>query len=633
MNRTDYEDKVNIQLTDTNIYTQIHRDDTKDIKINADTLILKLYEKNIISKKQKNYLTNFEPKCPTFYGIPKIHKENIPLRPIVSQINGPTSKINEIVDYFLSFAEKSIPDLLQDTTAYLNLLNKYQNEIDINENTYLITMDVVSLYTNIPHTEGAELVSEYYELTKTYWTNHSIPLISKELLKELILFILNNTTFTFHNNFYNQKYGTTMGAIFSVKYANIYMYMFFKKFLSNYTSPAPPFLARLVDDVFTIWNTNETIINKFITDLNNYHNTIKFEVKYSKTEIQFLDTITYKHNNYLHTKLYIKPTDNKQYLHFTSSHPKHIKKSIPYSQALRYKRIISDDKLLLTELNNLKEKFTNRQYPIDLVNSQIDKVLNVNREDTLIYKTTQEKQEAFNNFTGGDAFLPLIITFHPTLLQQNDNIHNILLNEWQEFVTKQDKITTTFQNNKPKIVFKKGKTIAQHLMSAKHPPRWHEHNDDDHLINNLAQLLQENENIDNFTYTIRQCKHPLCKCCAHISFPNHSKITLNSSMDCNSNNIIYLISCTKCKLNYIGQTKRKLKDRLNGHRTNIKHKRNTAIAIHFNNTNHKLTHLKISPIEQIYTNIEETRLKRENFWINTLNTKYPNGLNNYPIIY
>jgi len=104
-------------------------------------------------------------------------------------------------------------------------------------------------------------------------------------------------------------------------------------------------------------------------------------------------------------------------------------------------------------------------------------------------------------------------------------------------------------------------------------------------------------------------------------------------MDCNSINIIYLISCIKCKLNYIGQTKRKLKDRLNGHRTNIKHKRNTAIAIHFNNTNHKLSHLKISPIEQIYINKEETRLKRENFWINTLNTKYPNGLNNYPIIY
>ena len=87
----------------------------------------------------------------------------------------------------------------------------------------MITLDVTSLYTNIPHLEGAEWVSEYYEDTKRNWTDCKLPLISKNKLKECILFILNNTTFSFNNQLFQQLFGTTMGAIFSVKFANIYM--------------------------------------------------------------------------------------------------------------------------------------------------------------------------------------------------------------------------------------------------------------------------------------------------------------------------------------------------------------------------------------------------------------------------
>ena len=66
-----------------------------------------------------------------------------------------------MIDFYLTVAEKQIPDLIQDTTAYINILEKYQQTIPIHQNTYLISLDVVSLYTNIPHTEGAEFVAEY----------------------------------------------------------------------------------------------------------------------------------------------------------------------------------------------------------------------------------------------------------------------------------------------------------------------------------------------------------------------------------------------------------------------------------------------------------------------------------------
>ena len=74
-----------------------------------------------------------------------------------------------------------------------------------------------------------------------------------------------------------------------------------------------------------------------INELNTKHTSIKFEFKYWRQQIEFLDTLVCK----LPTTLYKKPTDRQNYLHSKSEHPYSLKKSIAYSQALRIKRICS----------------------------------------------------------------------------------------------------------------------------------------------------------------------------------------------------------------------------------------------------------------------------------------------------
>ena len=102
-------------------------------------------------------------------------------------------------------------------------------------------------------------------------------------------------------------------------------------------------------------------------------------------------------------------------------------------------------------------------------------------------------------------------------------------------------------------------------------------------------------------------------------------------MTCNSFNIIYLITCSRCRKQYVGETSRKFKDRLNDHKSNISANKKTAIAIHFSTPTHKLKHLSIIPIEQLPDNNKDIRVTKEKYWIKTLKTTYPSGLNNYPI--
>ena len=123
LNTTDYKNKILSMLNDPVTYTEIPRIDLQAAKLSTDSAILSLYAGDFISKKQKKYLMRCEPKLPVLYGLPKIHKLNWPLRPIVSQINSPAYNLNKLLDYYLTTAEKSIPNLLQDTTKFLQIIN------------------------------------------------------------------------------------------------------------------------------------------------------------------------------------------------------------------------------------------------------------------------------------------------------------------------------------------------------------------------------------------------------------------------------------------------------------------------------------------------------------------------------
>lgn len=115
----------------------------------------------------------------------------------------------------------------------------------------------------------------------------------------------------------------------------------------------PFFYVRYIDDIFFIWNDGPKELLNFFHLANSLHPSIKFTIESSRVSIPFLDVEVCFKGGRIATKVYSKPTDRHSYLHYRSFHPTHIKKSIVYSQLLRYKRIYSDHSDFVQESTNL----------------------------------------------------------------------------------------------------------------------------------------------------------------------------------------------------------------------------------------------------------------------------------------
>lgn len=627
-----YVNKINTMLSDSNTYSNIVDIDLNQKKSEVDIIINNLLKENFISKRQKKFLTNFSPKMPIFYGLPKIHKKDIPLRPIVSQIDSPSYKINKFVDYILTTAEKEIPYLLQDTTKFLQYISKLDSFTQ--HKPILFTIDVTSLYTVLPHDMCIEYVTEMYTETLNNWEKYTpdVKPISVNYLVNILHVILNQGFFKFDDKIYSQNYGITMGAPSSVKIANITLYKHLEKIQANFSGTKPHHCYRLIDDVFGIWLDTEENLRKWFEHLNNSHNTIKFTIDYSHKEIPFLDTLVYIENNTVKTKLYKKPIDKKQYLHYNSEHPNYMKNAIPYAQALRYRRIISEDSMLNNELQNLADTFTARGYPSINVDQQINKVYSLNRLELIEYK---EKTNKEINFT------PLVLTFANIFNNTGKyNIYEVVKNVWNELT---EMVPVLRSIKPPKIIFKKCTSISKCVESSNFPPKWWLARDGSVTKRNNCPTDLSNPDINNIPrlntiYRCKPCESSKCHTCDIITDSTIFKSTtynktFNIKTDCNcsTNDFIYLITCKFCNIQYVGESGQKLRDRMNNHKSTIRTYKRTPIALHFNSPNHNINHLSVTAIEVFTTNSIFNRRSREYYWQLRLGTIFPKGLNNYPV--
>ena len=83
----------------------------------------------------------------------------------------------------------------------------------------------------------------------------------------------------------------------------------------------------------------------------------------------------------LETDAFIKPTDSHQYLHSSCCHPGACKRSIPFAQAMRLRRICSKSYYFEKRAGELVRFLMERGYRKAYVEDQIDKVRRMSRAE------------------------------------------------------------------------------------------------------------------------------------------------------------------------------------------------------------------------------------------------------------
>ena len=209
---------------------------------------------------------------PVFYTLTKIHKPTPVGRPIISGCDGPTERISSFVDHILQPIAKTQKSYLKDTTDFINFIERTK----VPENTILVSMDVTSLYTNIPQEEGINTVCKTYEAF--YQKNTPIPTHS---LREMLKLILQENSFHFYGRDYLQTHGTAMGTKMAVAFANIFMSAVEIEII-NKSKTKPLRWKRYIDDIFSLWDAKREEIDQFILEANMHHPTIKFTAEISE---------------------------------------------------------------------------------------------------------------------------------------------------------------------------------------------------------------------------------------------------------------------------------------------------------------------------------------------------------------
>ena len=445
MNTTDYLREGYRQLSDTQFYTKLSHDSTQEIATNVTKTLTLMKQKGLISEKNFDHLNPADCTEARFYMLPKIHKKGVPGRPICSSVNHPTSRISKLVDEHIKKYVPQTKSYIRDTQDFIK---KIKDLGPIPEGAILCTLDVSSLYTNIPNNEGILAVAEKLrnDPTKT-------PIAS--FILDLLKLVLHSMSFTFNGDHYLQTGGTAMGTSLAPNYANLFMDRFETKALAGF--PLKPLTwKRFIDDCFMVWTHGEESLKNFIEYLNSLHPTIKFTHEMSYTHIDFLDTtVKFDSNRGLITTLFNKPTDTHLYLEYSSAHPQSVLTKGPFGQ-YRLRRICTLDSDFEANAKKLTGFYLNRGYPFQSLKRHYLRARKFN-QDELLNIVSKETKEA-----------PVMVTqFNP----RNPVIGSLVRNNWN-IIQNTEELTQIF-NIKPLIGFRHLPNLRDILTSStiSYPPK------------------------------------------------------------------------------------------------------------------------------------------------------------------
>jgi hypothetical protein len=270
-------------------------------------------------------------RIPVFYGLPKVHKHPMSLRPVVST----HSSLLAVFSVWLDFKMKDLLHLIQSFLKDSYSLIKELKDLKLPDSAQLFTADAKSMYTNIDSTSG---ISALRELLTT--NAALIPTdFPKDLFLQVLEIVMSNNVFSFADSYWLQLSGTAMGTPAACSYATL-SYGHYEN-----TTLIPKFKANLlyyrryIDDVFGIWipstTNNGNTWSEFRQTLNNWGK-LKWSLDEPTRRTNFLDLNIEIKQSDIHFSTFQKPLNLHLYIPPLSAHPQSCLKGLITGEIRRY---------------------------------------------------------------------------------------------------------------------------------------------------------------------------------------------------------------------------------------------------------------------------------------------------------
>ena len=164
-------------LNNPDVYKPLNNDISNDLKQNiikkTRPTVQKWTDETIDFCQPPN-----QTRTPRLYFI---HKNPMGIRPIVSSCNSITEPISQFVDKWLQTYVHKLPSYLKDSTQFINLLES----LTLPHDCFLASIDISSLYTNIPHSEGVQSVLHFLSSDPDAYKQPEQPI--PEVLSDIVL--------------------------------------------------------------------------------------------------------------------------------------------------------------------------------------------------------------------------------------------------------------------------------------------------------------------------------------------------------------------------------------------------------------------------------------------------------------
>uniref|UniRef100_A0A1B0CGI0 Reverse transcriptase domain-containing protein n=1 Tax=Lutzomyia longipalpis TaxID=7200 RepID=A0A1B0CGI0_LUTLO len=299
---------MDLLVQDDAVYRKSRRDPTSSYQTRNNQLVASLYEKKSIDLREKLNLVINNAVSPKLYGLPKVHKDGTPMRPVVAFIGSPTYALAKYVATLLSPLSNS-PYNVKDSME----LSRDINGKKLPEGFILASLDVISLFTNIPVRFALEEVERRFHEIEGHTK------IEKKDFMRMLDLCLTTGYFSYNDEIYLQLDGVAMGSPISPIIADVVMQRLLDMTLGM-SSLRICCVRKYVDDLLVAVHRDD--VDAMLDLVNSFHDNLKFTLELEvEGKLAYLDMWLHRNeDNTLCTSWYSKPCASNRILNFNSGH-------------------------------------------------------------------------------------------------------------------------------------------------------------------------------------------------------------------------------------------------------------------------------------------------------------------------